>query len=242
MSIKVSLRFAPRWYWILIVLAVMALFVRLGLWQWQRGEYHRAQREEFTRGDAPPVEATASSLERLPRYTRVRVGGTFDATRQFLLENISHAGAPGYEVLTVLTLGDGSHMLVNRGWLPFSGYRDRLPDVSFDPDAAPPFLTGRLSLPPVAGLASGRVPPSNDGAWPRLASFPTIEQLAASYGAPLVPAMLLLDADAGPGYLRDWQPPGIPPERNFSYAIQWWSFAALALALFVGLNLKRRHV
>ncbi len=36
--------------------------------------------------------------------------------------------------------------------------------------------------------------------------------------------------------------PGIPPERNFSYAIQWWSFALLALALFVGLNLKRSNV
>jgi surfeit locus 1 family protein len=238
----VSLRFAPRWYWILIVLAVMTAFVRLGFWQWHRGEFHRTQRQEFMRGDAPPVEATASSLARLPRYTRVRVSGTYDVTRQFLLENISHSGAPGYEVLTVLTLGDGSHMLVDRGWLPFSGYRDRLPDVSFDPATAPPFLTGRLSLPPAAGLASGRVPPPKDGSWPRVASFPTIEQLAVSYGAPLAPVMLLLDADAGPGYLRDWQPPGIPPERNFSYAIQWWSFAVLALALFLALNLKRRHV
>ncbi len=28
-------------------------------------------------------------------------------------------------------------------------------------------------------------------------------------------------------------------ERNFSYAVQWWLFAVLALALLVGLNLKR---
>jgi surfeit locus 1 family protein len=238
----VSLRFAPRWYWILIVAAAMVLFVRLGFWQWQRGEFHTAQRQDFTRGDAPPIEANADSLVRLPRYTRVRVGGTFDAAHQFLLENISHQGAPGYEVLAALTLADGSRVLVDRGWLPFSGYREQLPKVEFDAAAAPPFLTGRLSLPPAAGLASGRVPPSTDGPWPRVASFPTIEQLSASYGAPLLPVLLLLDAGSGPGYLRDWQPPGIPPERNFSYAIQWWSFAALALALLVGLNLKRRNV
>ena len=36
--------------------------------------------------------------------------------------------------------------------------------------------------------------------------------------------------------------PGISPDRNFSYAVQWWSFALLALAMFVGLNLKRTHV
>jgi len=237
-----SLRFTPRWYWILIVAAVVVLFVRLGFWQWHRGEYHRAQRQEFTRGDAPPVEATSGSLSRLPRYTRVRVSGTFDAAHQFLLENISHGGAPGYEVLTVLTLGDGTRLLVDRGWLPFSGYRDRLPDLAFDPAATPQILTGRLSVPPVAGLAAGREPPSLDGPWPRVASFPTTEQLAASYGAPLAPPLLLLDAGAGPGYLRDWQPPGIPPERNFSYAIQWWSFGLLALAMFVGMNLKRSNV
>jgi surfeit locus 1 family protein len=236
-----SLRFAPRWYWILIALAVMALFVRLGFWQWHRGEYHRAQRQEFTRGDAPPVEATAGTLARLPRYTRVQVRGAFDAGHQFLLENISHGGAPGYEVLTVLALGDGSRLLVDRGWLPFSGYRDRLPDVAFDAPATPQPLTGRLSVPPVAGLASGSAPPSLVGPWPRVASFPTTQQLSASFGAPLLPVLLLLDADSGPGYLRDWQPPGIPPERNFSYAIQWWSFAVLALAMLVGLNLKRRN-
>lgn len=236
-----SLRFAPRWYWILIVAAVVVLFVRLGIWQWHRGEYHRAQRQEFTRGDAPPVEVPAATLERLPRYTRVRVNGEFDTAHQFLLENISHNGAPGYDVLTALVLGDGSRVLVDRGWLPFSGYRDRLPDVAFDPGTTPQLLTGRLSEPPAAGLAAGREPPPRDGPWPRVASFPTIEQLAASLGTPLLPVLLLLDVDSGPGYVRDWQPPGIPPERNFSYAIQWWSFAVLALAMLVGLNLKKSN-
>ena len=68
----------------------------------------------------PPSRASAATLERLPRFTRVRVHGEFDAARQFLLDNISHEGAPGYEVLTLLRLADGSHLLVNRGWLPFT--------------------------------------------------------------------------------------------------------------------------
>ncbi len=80
---------------------------------------------QFTRGDQPPVEATAANLASLPQFTRVRVTGTFDTARQFLLDNISHGGAPGYEVLTVLALADGSPVLVDRGWVPFSGYRDR---------------------------------------------------------------------------------------------------------------------
>ncbi|HXS30103.1 MAG TPA: SURF1 family protein, partial [Steroidobacteraceae bacterium] len=111
---------------------MVPLFVSLGFWQWHRGEHRSAQWAEFSRTDVPAVEASAASLERLERFTRVRVSGVLDPQRQFLLDNISHEGAPGYEVLTVLRLADGSHLLVNRGWLPFSGYRDRLPDVAFD--------------------------------------------------------------------------------------------------------------
>jgi surfeit locus 1 family protein len=236
-----SLRFAPRWYWLLLTAAVLPLFISLGFWQWNRGEYRSAQWQQFARSDQPAIEATATSLARLPQFTRVRVAGEFDVAHQFLLDNISHDGAPGYQVLTALRLGDGSHLLVNRGWVPFSGYRDRLPAVDFDTNAALPFLTGRLSALPVAGLASGRVPPPQDGAWPRVTSFPEMDQLAAAYGARLQPVLLLLDADSGPGYLRQWRAPGVAPERNFSYAIQWWSFALLALVLFVGLNLKRTN-
>ena len=61
--------------------------------------------------------ASAASLAQLPRYARVRIEGVPDGERQFLLENISHRGAPGYHVLTVLRLPEGSRLLVNRGWV-----------------------------------------------------------------------------------------------------------------------------
>jgi surfeit locus 1 family protein len=236
-----KLRFAPRWYWVLLTAAVIPVFLSLGFWQWHRGEYRQAQWDAFAQADIPAVESSASHLTQLPRFTRVRVRGELDGERSFLLDNVSHAGAPGYEVLTVLRLADGSLLLVNRGWLPFSGYRDRLPDVSLPAGLPAQALTGRLSILPVAGMASGRAPPPMTGGWPRLASFPGIDELQQSYGAALLPAVLLLDADSGPGYLRDWQPTGISPERNFGYAVQWWSFAVLALALLIGLNLKKRN-
>ena len=57
-------------------------------------------------------------------------------------------------------------------------------------------------------------------------------ELASALGAPLEPRILLLDPQAPFGYVRDWQPPGMSPLRHFSYAIQWWSFAALALIVW----------
>lgn len=233
-----ALRFAPRWPWTVAVLLAVPLFVSLGFWQWHRGEYRSAQWADFARTDVAPVETSAGSLERLPRFTRVRVSGEFEPAKQFLLDNISHDGAPGYEVLTVLRLVDGSHLLVNRGWIPFSGYRDRLPDIALQAEGVQQ-LTGRLSTLPVAGMAAGRLPPAEEGSWPRVTSFPSNEELQRAWGAPLLAPVLLLDADSGPGYLRDWRPPGISPERNFSYAVQWWSFALLAAAMYIGFNLKR---
>lgn len=221
-----------------MLLAVPA-FVSLGFWQWHRGEYRSRVWADFERADVPAIEATAASIERLPRFTRVQVEGEFDGARQVLLDNISHEGAPGYEVLTLLRLADGSGLMVDRGWVPFGGYRDRLPDVGLATSGVQR-LTGRLSSLPVAGIAAGRAPPAQDGPWPRVTSFPAYAELARLWGEKLLPPVLLLDAGSGPGYLRQWKPPGISPDRNYSYAIQWWSFALLAVAMFVGLNLKRK--
>jgi surfeit locus 1 family protein len=46
----------------------------------------------------------------------------------------------------------------------------------------------------------------------------------------------LLDPQAPLGFVRDWQAPGLPPLRHFSYALQWWSFALLALIIWALLS------
>jgi surfeit locus 1 family protein len=170
----------------------------------------------------------------------VRIEGRYDAAHQLLLDNITRDGRPGYEVLTPLDLADGRTLLVNRGWVPFSGYRDRLPDVRLAV-TTPVTIEGRLDELPVAGLASGSVAPAAEGAWPRVTAFPTTAALSQVLGRQVEVPVLKLDAASSEGYDRHWLPPGVAPERNFSYAIQWWSFAALALGLFVFLNVEKRR-
>jgi surfeit locus 1 family protein len=52
--------------------------------------------------------------------------------------------------------------------------------------------------------------------------------------------VLLLDEAEPAGYVRGWLPFARGPEQNWSYAIQWWSFAVLLLVLYVVLNLRKR--
>src|SRR5437660_1713423 len=129
-------------------------------------------------------------------------------------------------------------LLVDRGWVPFSGSRARLPDIAFEA-AAPVTLSGRLAELPSPGLASGRAGPEAHAPWPKVTSYPRAAELGAALGAPLAARILLLDPQAPFGYVRDWQPPGLAPLRHLAYAIQWWSFATLALIVWAILSTRR---
>lgn len=225
---------------VLATVLACTLFSVLGRWQWQRGEYRSAQWQAFEQTDVAPQDVTAAGIASLPRFARVRLRGTFDPDHQFLLDNITLDGRTGYYVVTPLRLEDGAIVLVNRGFVPGTGYRERLPDVAIADPGTPRVLAGRIGALPVAGIAAGRVPPPADGPWPRQAAFPTLEDLAAVLPERPLPALVLLDDDAdGAGLVRHWQPPGLEPARHYSYAVQWWAFAVLAVVLFIVLNFRK---
>lgn len=222
----------------LSALAIVA-FIGFGRWQWHRGVAKEAAWQEFAAAEGPATPLGARALDSLPRFARIAVEGRYDGAHQFLLDNRIHSGSAGYEVLTPLLLADGRRVLVNRGWVPFSGYRDRLPDVELPSAAAPVTLTGRIDTLPAQGMASGRAPPTAGAAWPKVTTFPHIDEIAAVLGHPLEARQLLLDPSVPNGYLRAWQPPGMPPERHYSYAVQWWLFAATVAVLYGLLNLHK---
>ncbi len=241
--------FAPSWLMTGATITLLVLFIALGRWQWGRGESKQRLAQEFRSGNVSALELGTRGTLEFPRFQRVRVAGQWLAQRQFLLDNRTRNGRAGYEVLTPLALRDGRLLLVNRGWVPFSGYRERLPDVIAglgSGDGTYVVVTGRLDELPSAGLAGGRAAPATQGAWPRVTAYPTGEELAAALvdagddgGARLERRVLLLDASQSQGYLRDWQPPGQPAATHWSYAVQWWSFAVLLLVLYVVLNSKK---
>jgi surfeit locus 1 family protein len=232
--------FAPSWAMTLATLVLLASFIGLGRWQWHRGEARQQVWADHARAlQQPPIDAPPR-FDAVPRYQAVRMRGRFDGAHQFLLDNRFFQGSPGYEVLTPFVLEDGRRVLVNRGWIPFHGYRDRLPDVSLSGESLADGLTivGRMDELPTSGLASGRAPPAADAGWPKLTSFPTHAELESALGEKLEHRVAQMSGGTGV-FSHESTPPGLAPERHFSYAIQWWGFALVLLVLYFGLNFRK---
>lgn len=228
----------PLWAWLLTP-PMLALLCAFGTWQVGRGQDKLALQAAMQRSQTGAVLALAASTP-APADDAVQRGralGRYDASRQLLLDNQSHAGKPGYQVLTPLRLESGGLLLVNRGSVAQNPDRRVLPAIDVSESGQEVVGYWRpLSRP---GL---RLAADNCAAmpWPRVVQYPTVEDLACLYGEPIAAGVLLLDAQAPDGYLRDWNLGGsFPPQRHYAYAAQWYMFAVVLLFFFVKLNLKR---
>jgi surfeit locus 1 family protein len=208
-------------------LVLVALFTGLGFWQLDRAEQKRALQSSFDTGGAA-VEVTANSEPRL--YQNLRATGQFVDERQFLIANIVQDGRLGFYVITPLELaGGGPLLLVNRGWAarPADG---SLPDVAVADGSRT--VEGRAGRLPRVGIRPGAALEAGSG-WPRVATFPTVDELAVALQQPVLPFVLLADPDPASGLVRSWEPRQMGPSRHLGYAVQWFALAAAVVAVTV---------
>lgn len=228
-------RFRPAPLPTLAAALLFPALVWLGFWQLDRAGEKRALSSAFEQASGRPLELQEATAEDL--YRRVRVSGRYDSERQFLIDNMVHQGRNGFYVLTPLTpAGGGSTLLVNRGWVPQDPARRQLPEIAVA--QTPRELGGRVGRLPAAGLRLGE---TRAGAvsWPSVRQFPEIAELEQALGTKLRPWVLLLDPAAPGGYLREWRPPALGPERHLGYALQWFALAATLLVIWIVLTWKR---
>jgi surfeit locus 1 family protein len=104
-----------------------------------------------------------------------------------------------------------------------------LPDVSVDAD--PREVRGRLERLPRPGLKLGDSRVVAPGAGPLIvALYPSAADIGRWLHSPVQDYVLLLDADVDDGFVRDWQPPVMSPERHLAYAGQWLVFGLGSIA------------
>lgn len=226
---------------IVIAVALSALFIRLGIWQLDRLAWRRALNAEVAAHfSAPPVPVDSLPADSAAmRYRRVTVQGVFDYANEVVITQRIRGGSPGVHLLTPLRVaGHDSAYLVNRGWVYSPDGKDLDRSKWREPDSASVLafaLPAPTPDPKAAGVASPKVMRSLD--------FDVVQR---GMPYPVKHVQLVQLGDTAP-------PAGIPPRlippppsegSHQSYAMQWFSFAAIALigAGVFAWNDRRRHL
>lgn len=224
---------------VLAFLLVLPALISLGVWQWQRGEAKAELHERFDAAQAQAFrDVTGMTLEafnQLPRYKRIDVVGKYETGRHFLLDNMPRDGRPGHHVLTAFRPAHGDYLLiVDRGWRPgLAQDADDEIDKQLDSDR----VRGMLAPFPRPAIRLEGVSTNSD--WPKVVQFPDETEFARLLNEPVAGVRLLLDETAKEGFARDWKAPGIPAERHYAYAFQWFSLAVALIVIFIVLAWPR---
>jgi surfeit locus 1 family protein len=231
-----------RLFWSTLLLAAgLALFLSAGFWQLDRAAQKRAFITSFndatqTPALSAPVDTNAGEM----LYRRFSLRGNYLPQRQVLLDNMVSEGEVGYQVLTPFKLDTelgGQVLLVNRGWAKGTADRLQLPNVDVANNARE--VRGRLAYLPAPGIRlDAPLPDVTSIKWPLPMTWPTTAQISTLLQKPLLEWQLLLDDDQPDGYRRNWQPEIMRPETHLGYAVQWFSFAALALIIYTLLHFR----
>lgn len=231
-------RFRPAALPTLAMLVAVVVCVAAG--RWQQGRLHdkealRAQMDAALR-TAPvalaglPGAADWTAL----RFAPVAAGGVYRARSQILIDNRVQDGRVGYHVVTPLELPDGRAVLVNRGWVAQGASRAALPDVP--PPGGTVTVEGRIAVPAPGYLELA--PEAVEGpVWQNLDPA----RFAAATGVRVLPVVIEQTVAPVPddGLVRDWAAPDFGIVKHRIYMVQWYAFAALAVALWLILNLRR---
>lgn len=227
----------PGWLPTLATVAVIAVCVAAGNWQRDRMHQRDALRARYDAASITPPVALPTDLSDVSqwRFRAVYATGTFDAGHQILIDNRVREGRVGYDVVTPLRMADGRVVLVDRGFAPQGASRSELPDAP--PATGEVTVRGRIAVPPSRFFDVGDARPLGV-LWPHL-DPPQFSQVT---GIEVLPIVIEATAPSGgdAGLDRAWPPPDLGSERNLSYMVQWYTFAALAACLWLWFTFRPR--
>lgn len=195
--------------WVPLVLAALiaVVCVRLGLWQLDRLEQRKARNatiEAGFRASPIPAELAVASTARPLRFRRVVASGRWNYQRETVITGRTRNGSPGVHIVTAMTPDEGGKdILVNRGWVYSPDARSVELARWREGDSAR--VTGYVDEPPAAVRAES-------------------DEL---YLVALTDSAGLAGAESRPARLS--APPFGDQGPHLNYAVQWFSFAAIAL-------------
>jgi surfeit locus 1 family protein len=213
---------------LVIALGVAALCARLGFWQLDRLRQRRERNAvSHAARERPPLEVTGALAVDSVRERRLHARGVYDYAHERLWRPRSYEGVPGVALVTPLKLGDGSAVLVDRGWAPSpDGYHvdQRAYRESDTAD--------------VAGI--GMAAPRARGDVDPVTLRDSLPYRLLPFVIQLVPPSTNLHGPPRPRLVRP-PPPELSDGPHLAYALQWLSFALIIVVGSAALAWKQRR-
>lgn len=197
----------------------------LGIWQLDRLAQRRATNQETGRARSAPVVFLAAGRPDDLDQRRVVATGQFDRERPFVLWGRPYRGSPGVQLVVPLRLsGSDTAVLVNLGFVPAADA------VHFDPavvtipaEASVSGLAQAIPLDPGWGRP---MVSRGDTSWRHIELTAVTQRLPY----PVLPVIISrAPGDSAAGYPRALSPAPLDDGPHLSYALQWFSFAVIAL-------------
>jgi surfeit locus 1 family protein len=214
-------------YLVLVVgILVVAVCVWLGVWQLDRLGQRKSRNAAIEIAlAAPEIDLGAPYLDvDSLQYRRVRARGAFDFEREIVVMARAHDGVPAVHVVTPFRLDDDTAVLVERGWVPSPDGRTV--------DLLPLRESGSHEVEGVViPFSSTGAPAAPAEGWPRYVRSANPVELASAYPYALFPIVVRRTEvpPENPSVLRPAPLPELTNGPHFSYAVQWFSFATIAL-------------
>lgn len=221
----------------ILITATFAFLVSLGFWQLDRADEKRGIEASIKLANTGSVELIVEegSLKN-KEYYEVRLQGKYLSDKQFIYDNQIVNQVSGYYVLTPYALeGQSKAILINRGFIPWNGRRDKLADIDIGQDARE--IKVLISKP----IKRMELKPTEIGIqFPILIQSIDLQDMASLASVDFSSVIGLLDPSASNGFVRKWEPYTGSIEKHIGYAVQWFLMALVLAIIGIRIAIKQR--
>ena len=211
------------------------LFFMLGLWQIERGQAKTVIINQF---DSNLKKEQKYLNKESKKWDRVKVEGSWNSSKQILIDNVIHNGIAGYKVLTPLRINNSENIiLVDRGWIKGNKFREDIPNISIPENSVT--VTGILELPELGLVLSDDLVTKE---WPKISQTKNAEILIKEYDESVYELILLADPllKNSLEYIKI-TPTNMTPSKHYGYAAQWFSMFLVLCLMYVWYGYKKNE-
>ena len=220
-----------------LIIATLVLLISLGFWQLDRADEKRAIEDQIDSANSGDVEfVTSVEFLKDKEYYHVRLQGSYIGDKQFIYDNQIVDQISGYYVLTPFILkGASKAILINRGFIPWSGRRDKLADIDIGEKLTEVKVQISIPVKRMELEVSETI-----GDFPVLIQALDLDEMSTIAALDFVSVVGLLSPESENGFVRQWEPYAGSIERHIGYAIQWFLMALVLAFIGIRLALKQR--